>query len=298
MEQILTDARRRSGVTVTAAAGDGGSTDGVSDGQQHVDFPASAPHALACGGTALQASGGSDHRRDRVERHRRRRHRRRRQRRVRAAWLPEQRRRSGERRHRPVGRGVPDVAGDADPQTGYTIRVDGRDQTIGGTSAVAPLWAGLIALLNRVARRAAGVRAAAAVRLGRVSRVPRHRQRQQRRLLRPGRVGRVHGPGLAERLGAAAVALILRSPESRSDLRAPRRCATSCRRRRRCASASRRAGPPAACRAGRARSPAHRASAAAAPSRPRCRPQPNRCRASATGAPVRRRRRERRTARG
>ena len=46
------------------------------------------------------------------------------------------------------GRGVPDVAGDADPQTGYTIRVDGRDQTIGGTSAVAPLWAGLIALLN------------------------------------------------------------------------------------------------------------------------------------------------------
>jgi kumamolisin len=41
------------------------------------------------------------------------------------------------------------VAGDADPQTGYTVRVDGRDQTIGGTSAVAPLWAGLIALLNQ-----------------------------------------------------------------------------------------------------------------------------------------------------
>ena len=40
------------------------------------------------------------------------------------------------------------MAGDADPQTGYTIRVDGSDQTIGGTSAVAPLWAALIALLN------------------------------------------------------------------------------------------------------------------------------------------------------
>ena len=46
------------------------------------------------------------------------------------------------------GRGVPDVAGDADPQTGYAIRVDGVDQVVGGTSAVAPLWAGLVALLN------------------------------------------------------------------------------------------------------------------------------------------------------
>jgi kumamolisin len=46
------------------------------------------------------------------------------------------------------GRGVPDVAGDADPETGYTILVDGSQQTIGGTSAVAPLWAGLIVLLN------------------------------------------------------------------------------------------------------------------------------------------------------
>jgi len=47
-----------------------------------------------------------------------------------------------------TGRGVPDVSGDADPETGYTIEVDGSEQTIGGTSAVAPLWAGLIALLN------------------------------------------------------------------------------------------------------------------------------------------------------
>ncbi|MGH2875727.1 MAG: S53 family peptidase, partial [Solirubrobacteraceae bacterium] len=46
MEQILTEAGGL-GVTVTVAAGDGGSSDGVSDGAQHVDFPASAPHALA-----------------------------------------------------------------------------------------------------------------------------------------------------------------------------------------------------------------------------------------------------------
>jgi kumamolisin len=47
------------------------------------------------------------------------------------------------------GRGVPDVAGDADPTTGYTIRVDGQTLVIGGTSAVAPLWAGLIAAANQ-----------------------------------------------------------------------------------------------------------------------------------------------------
>lgn len=45
-------------------------------------------------------------------------------------------------------RGTPDVAGDADPQTGYNVRVDGAAMVIGGTSAVAPLWAGLIARLN------------------------------------------------------------------------------------------------------------------------------------------------------
>jgi kumamolisin len=55
-----------------------------------------------------------------------------------------------------TGRGVPDVSGDADPATGYTIRVDGAQQTIGGTSAVAPLWAALTALLNQGLGRPAG----------------------------------------------------------------------------------------------------------------------------------------------
>jgi kumamolisin len=44
---------------------------------------------------------------------------------------------------------VPDVAGDADPTTGYQIRVDGQNLVIGGTSAVAPLWAGLVAVANQ-----------------------------------------------------------------------------------------------------------------------------------------------------
>jgi kumamolisin len=48
-----------------------------------------------------------------------------------------------------ANRGVPDVAGDADENTGYDVRVDGSDTVIGGTSAVAPLWAALIARINQ-----------------------------------------------------------------------------------------------------------------------------------------------------
>ncbi|HEY1212733.1 MAG TPA: hypothetical protein VGE93_03780, partial [Bryobacteraceae bacterium] len=55
-----------------------------------------------------------------------------------------------------AGRGVPDVAGNADPSTGYKVRVDGQDQVIGGTSAVAPLWAALIALINQRTGNPAG----------------------------------------------------------------------------------------------------------------------------------------------
>jgi kumamolisin len=148
MEQVLTEAAGL-GVTVTVAAGDNGSTDAVTDGQQHVDFPASAPHALACGGTSLQASGAT------IESE--------------VVWNDGAgggATGGGISRQFPVpsyqanaklpanvdsqaaGRGVPDVCGDADPQTGYLIRVDGAEETVGGTSAVAPLWAGLIARLD------------------------------------------------------------------------------------------------------------------------------------------------------
>ncbi len=47
------------GVTICAASGDNGSSDGVSDGANHVDFPASCPHVLACGGTSLQSANGA-----------------------------------------------------------------------------------------------------------------------------------------------------------------------------------------------------------------------------------------------
>jgi kumamolisin len=48
------------------------------------------------------------------------------------------------------GRGVPDVAGDADPVTGYKVLIDGAQNVVGGTSAVAPLYAGLFALINEL----------------------------------------------------------------------------------------------------------------------------------------------------
>ena len=157
MEQAFTAAAAM-GVTVTVAAGDNGSSDGVTDGLQHVDFPASAPHALGCGGTRLEikdgiiasesvwndgagqgASGGgiSDVFPVPAYQH--------------AASIPPSANPGGR-----VGRGVPDVCGDADPDTGYTIRVDGQTIPIGGTSAVAPLWAGLIALLNQGLGRPVG----------------------------------------------------------------------------------------------------------------------------------------------
>jgi kumamolisin len=137
------------GVTICVAAGDNGSGDGVSDGQPHVDFPASSPNALGCGGTKLIAAGSKIS--------------------SEVVWnegsnsatgggvsgffpLPAYQAKAGVPTlaggtH--VGRGVPDVAGDADPATGYQVRVDGQNMVIGGTSAVAPLWAGLIALMNQ-----------------------------------------------------------------------------------------------------------------------------------------------------
>jgi len=139
------------GVSVCVAAGDDGSTDGVSDGLNHVDFPASSPNVLACGGTQLVGSGNT------VTNE--------------TVWnelasnegatgggvsdffpLPSWQNGAGvppsANPNKNVGRGVPDVAGDADPTTGYVTLVDGNPDVIGGTSAVAPLWAGLIALIN------------------------------------------------------------------------------------------------------------------------------------------------------
>lgn len=138
------------GITIVAASGDNGSSNGINDGKNHVDFPASCPHVLAVGGTRLMASNGS------IESE--------------TAWNdgPNGGATGGGYStvfQRPAwqaavvtqsGRGVPDVAGNADPDTGYIILVDGQHETAGGTSSVAPLWAGLIVLLNQKLNRRLG----------------------------------------------------------------------------------------------------------------------------------------------
>ncbi|MGO8948042.1 MAG: protease pro-enzyme activation domain-containing protein [Ktedonobacterales bacterium] len=142
------------GITICAAAGDDGSEDQLDDGLAHVDFPASSPYVLGCGGTSIQVSGNTIT--------------------SETVWNDGTRSNGGGaggggisvmnalpswqkgivppscNPDHHVGRGVPDVAGDADENSGYTIIVDGQTATnVGGTSAVAPLWAALIARINQ-----------------------------------------------------------------------------------------------------------------------------------------------------
>ncbi len=149
MDQVAQEASLL-GITITVASGDNGSSDGVTDNQNHVDFPASSPNVLACGGTRLTAVGG--------------------------AIAQETVWNDGAQGGATGGgfsvafvkpayqqgafagnfRGVPDVAGNADPQTGYNVLVDGQSFVVGGTSAVAPLLAGLIVLMNQKLGRRLG----------------------------------------------------------------------------------------------------------------------------------------------
>jgi kumamolisin len=147
------------GITVTIASGDNGAADegpNEWDGIAHADFPASSPYALACGGTHINVSGTTIA--------------------AESVWnqnaadtqedsfgasgggvsvvfpVPTYQQNANVPMSIATGspgRGVPDVAGDADPASGYLVRVDGQEFPIGGTSAVAPLWAGLIALINQ-----------------------------------------------------------------------------------------------------------------------------------------------------
>lgn len=133
------------GITICAASGDSGASDGSADGALTVDFPSSSPHVLGCGGTRLPPQGAE------------------------TAWndgATEGATGGGYSGYfsKPVwqtgntetGRGVPDVAGDADPATGYVVSIDGEEAVVGGTSAVAPLWAALIALVNQSLGNKAG----------------------------------------------------------------------------------------------------------------------------------------------
>jgi kumamolisin len=161
MDQAFADAAAL-GATVTVAAGDNGSSDDPSEQTQvHCDFPASSPNALACGGTKLMGNTSSFAITSEV------------------VWnelasnegaggggisdvfpLPSYQANAGVPTSAVgggTGRGVPDVAGNADPVTGYLVVVDGQQEPIGGTSAVAPLWAGLIARLAQATGKRLGL---------------------------------------------------------------------------------------------------------------------------------------------
>jgi kumamolisin len=163
-DQVLQSAAML-GVTVCIAAGDNGAADmGPNgwDGLAHVDFPAASPFALACGGTRLIATAGAisaesvwnQHAADTsadagpdgsfgasgggvsgafpLPAYQN------------AAQVPLSLNPKGYK-----GRGVPDVTGNGDPASGYNVLVDGTSFVVGGTSAVAPLWAALVARLNQ-----------------------------------------------------------------------------------------------------------------------------------------------------
>ena len=98
-----------------------------------------------------------------------------------------------------AGRGVPDVAGNADPESGYEVRVDGLNTAIGGTSAVAPLWAGLIALLNQSLGKPVGFLNPLLYSSVARGRVPRHHPGEQRRLQGGAGLERLHRAGHARR---------------------------------------------------------------------------------------------------
>jgi len=154
LDQIFQDAALM-GVTVCFSSGDDGDGSTV-HGKPIVHFPASSPHVLSCGGTHWERSEGEI---------------------VEVVWdepVGKRRCQSGggvsEIFERPEwqfsagvelktgkrGRGVPDVAGKADIATGYTTIVDQCRFTMGGTSAVAPMWAGLIARLNQALGQSLG----------------------------------------------------------------------------------------------------------------------------------------------
>jgi kumamolisin len=123
-------AARAKGVTVFAASGDSGSTDGTRSNV--TDYPASDPSVIGCGGTKLLLNADGSRASE-------------------VTWDENDTQSAtggGVSRLFP-GRQVPDVAGNADPVTGYLVSVDGNTFPIGGTSAVAPLYAAMTAVLRQ-----------------------------------------------------------------------------------------------------------------------------------------------------
>jgi kumamolisin len=139
------------GVTVLVASGDHGSSCGINDGKAHVSYPGSDPWVTSCGGTILRNVSGSSFDQGTWQDNN--------------GWatgggisdifmtVPSWQANAklpGSVNDGHKARGIPDVAGNADSASGYDLgTVVGQNVgVVGGTSAVAPLYAGLVALLN------------------------------------------------------------------------------------------------------------------------------------------------------
>jgi kumamolisin len=131
-----------SGINVCCSAGDNGSSDGGTG--VNVDFPASSPYVVACGGTSLICPNNKYDKQTQE-----------------SVWNnnPTQSATGGGQSSffpKPVYqqnlqgtmRCLPDVSGVADPNTGCKFRVGGNDMFAGGTSIVSPFIAGYIALIR------------------------------------------------------------------------------------------------------------------------------------------------------
>jgi kumamolisin len=149
------------GITVTTATGDFGAKALLNAPSLTVQYPSTSPYVLACGGTRLAVDADNQITDE-------------------ATWnsgttgsaggvsafatLPQWQ--AGlTTKANPSGtvsplarRGIPDIAGNSDPASGYQFYygVNNIPTTVGGTSASAPLFAGMIARINSITRRRSG----------------------------------------------------------------------------------------------------------------------------------------------
>jgi len=149
LDQLFQDAANLS-ITVLVSSGDSGAFI-ESSTQAQASYPATEPWVVACGGTTIGnlsangfveyvwndtgaagpgATGGGISARFTPPSYQQN------------VQLPK-RNNSGQ-----AGRGIPDIAGNASENSGYPQFINGQSQAVGGTSAVAPLYAGLIAVIN------------------------------------------------------------------------------------------------------------------------------------------------------
>ncbi|QMU71394.1 protease pro-enzyme activation domain-containing protein [Streptacidiphilus sp. P02-A3a] len=133
------------GISIYSAAGDSGSRDCTGStsgsGVKAVDFPGSSVYDTSVGGTTLSMGSGGSYSSE-------------------SAWsdggggVSTLYTRPSWQPGSSTYRTVPDVASNADPNSGYAIYTGGSWEQIGGTSAAAPLWSGFTALYNEKAAAA------------------------------------------------------------------------------------------------------------------------------------------------